>query len=268
MITNCDVPLTIAQLITIIVPVASSDVLNTPNKQWQTRMLYNAYLPFNYSYILDTHVFPCYNDSYSKVFSLFSESGVDVSASSRDGDRVYVSGGAVLSKWGAPSHSFWKEVYQRMLVCNGCDDQSAIQYVIERNQTHQWTYRWLSSNWFWASIGITEEGFFLGSARCYRSSVIATGPIMWIHGDPGECGLPCNWSFPGEKPFSGLLKNSSEIWNVTEKLGEPLSLFVHSQTLPTVFSCYNLLGLIVIEMSIFVRNACRTNSSPRFWSFH
>ena len=79
---------------------------------------------------------------------------------------------------------------------------------------------------------------------------------------------PCNWSFPGEKPFSGLLKNSSEIWNVTEKLGEPLSLFVHSQTLPTVFSCYNLLGLIVIEMSIFVRNACRTNSSPRFWSFH
>ena len=80
--------------------------------------------------------------------------------------------------------------------------------------------------------------------------------------------IPCNWSFPGEKPFSGLLKNSSEIWNVTEKLGEPLSLFVHSQTLPTVFSCYNLLGLIVIEMSIFVRNACRTNSSPRFWSFH
>lgn len=189
MITNCDVPLAIAQLITIIVPVASTDVLNTPSKQWQTRMLYNAYLPFNYSYILDTHVFPCYNDSYSKVFSLFSESGVDVSASSRDGDRVYVSGGAVLSKWGAPSHSFWKEVYQRMLVCNGCDDQSAIQYVIERNQTHQWTYRWLSSNWFWASIGITEEGFFLGSARCYRSSVIATGPIMWIHGDPGECGL-------------------------------------------------------------------------------
>ena len=189
MITNCDVPLAIAQLITIIVPVASSDVLNTPSKQWQTRMLYNAYLPFNYSYILDTHVFPCYNDSYSKVFSLFSESGVDVSASSRDGDRVYVSGGAVLSKWGAPSHSFWKEVYQRMLVCNGCDDQSAIQYVIEKNQTHQWTYRWLSSNWFWASIGITEEGFFLGSARCYRSSVIATGPIMWIHGDPGECGL-------------------------------------------------------------------------------
>ena len=82
------------------------------------------------------------------------------------------------------------------------------------------------------------------------------------------CLAPCNWSFPGEKPFSGLLKNSSEIWNVTEKLGEPLSLFVHSQTLPTVFSCYNLLGLIVIEMSIFVRNACRTNSSPRFWSFH
>ena len=92
-------------------------------------------------------------------------------------------------------------------------------------------------------------------------------PIVW---PPFRRGLhhPCNWSFPGEKPFSGLLKNSSEIWNVTEKLGEPLSLFVHSQTLPTVFSCYNLLGLIVIEMSIFVRNACRTNSSPRFWSFH
>ena len=59
LITNCNVPLSTAQYLSVIVPVAPEDVVDTSEKQWLTRVLYNAYLPFNYSFILDTHVFPC-----------------------------------------------------------------------------------------------------------------------------------------------------------------------------------------------------------------
>lgn len=154
-----------------------------------TRVLYNAYLPFSYSFILDTHVFPCHANSYSKLFSLFMHSGVDVSASCREGDRLYPSGGAILSKWGSKSHSFWKAVYQRITSCGGCDDQSAILDVLKNSLHPEWKYMWMSSNWFFASHGINENGFFAGVARCYRSSVIITGPVEWIHGDPSECAL-------------------------------------------------------------------------------
>ena len=169
----------------MIVPVAPEDVVNTSEKQWLTRVLYNAYLPFNYSYILDTHVFPCYNDSYSRIFSLFKESGVDVSASCRVGGVVLVFGAAVLSKWGEASHEYWKNVYNWMLERMWFDDQRPM--LIYSKNTSFWKYRWLSSNWIWASHGIEKKGIFSGPSKCYRSSVIVTGPVMWIHGGPGEC---------------------------------------------------------------------------------
>lgn len=187
MITNCDIPVSTAQYLSVIVPISQQDVLSVSGSQWVTRVLYNAYLPFAYSFILDTHVFPCHNDSYSKLFSLFELSDVDVSASSREGDRVYISGGAVLSKWGKKSHSFWRAVYKRITSCGGCDDQSAIMDVLRSTVSSDWKFVWMSSNWFYASIGIDEKGFFAGAARCYRSSVIVTGPVQWIHGDPAEC---------------------------------------------------------------------------------
>ena len=45
----------------------------------------------------------------------------------------------------------------------------------------------MSSNWFFSSHGITETGLFLGSSTCYRSSVVVTGPVQWIHGNPNQC---------------------------------------------------------------------------------
>ena len=169
----------------MIVPVAPEDVVDTSEKQWLTRVLYNAYLPFNYSFILDTHVFPCYNESYSRIFSLFRESDVDVSASCRVGGVVLVFGAAVLSKWGEASHEYWKNVYNWMLERMWFDDQRPM--LIYSKNTSFWKYRWLSSNWIWASHGIEEKGIFSGPSKCYRSSVIVTGPVMWIHGGPGEC---------------------------------------------------------------------------------
>ena len=184
--TNCNVPYSVAQFLTVIVPISLRDVPKQVNFRWQTRVLYNAYLPFHYNFILDTHVFPCHNDSYSKLFSLFMKSGVDVSASNREGDRLFVSGGGVLSKWGPKSHAFWKKAY-KLMDSRAIDDQSAIYSVVKFTKRPVWKYRWLSSNWFWASHGINEKGLFVGSAKCYRSSVIATGPIKWIHGAPTHC---------------------------------------------------------------------------------
>ena len=174
----------------MIIPIATEDIRNTYLQIWATRMLYNAYLPFNYSYILDTHVFPCYSDSYSSIFSLFCKSEVDISASCREGDRLFISGGAVLSKWGERSHSFWRYVFSYMMgSCKVCDDQTAMMYSLPRFNQSMLSFKWLSSNWFWASHAIMESGRFLGSASCYRSSVITTGPIKWIHGDASQCAL-------------------------------------------------------------------------------
>lgn len=158
-------------------------------KQWNTRMLYNAYLPFNYSYVLDSHVFPCHKDSYSLLFSLFSQSDIDIAVSNRVAGRLCLSGGGVLSKWGYRSHAYWTAVYREMNRRRTYDDQAGMRYVYLGKKSHPWKFRWLSSNWFWASHGINEKGRFVGSAKCYRSSVVATGPIKWIHGTPDQCEL-------------------------------------------------------------------------------
>lgn len=171
----------------VIVPVHHNDVIRKTRKQWYTRVLYNAYLPFHYSFILDTHVFPCYNTSYSEIFKLFKESGVDVSVSNRM--NVYsISGGAVLSKWGEGSHSFWMQCVSWMWKKHIYDDQWALLEVLKLH-SKKWVFRKMSSNWFFASHGISSTGRFEGSEKCYRSSVVVTGPVQWIHGEPSECKL-------------------------------------------------------------------------------
>lgn len=182
-------PLNVARALSVIVPVHEKDLVSMWEKQWNTRMLYNAYLPFNYSYVLDSHVFPCHKDSYSLLFSLFSKSDADVSVSNRVAGRLCLSGGGVLSKWGYRSHAYWTAVYREMNRRRTYDDQAGMRYVYLEKKSHPWKFRWLSSNWFWASHGINEKGRFVGSAKCYRSSVVATGPIKWIHGTPDQCEL-------------------------------------------------------------------------------
>ena len=180
-------PSSVVRYITVIVPVHPNDLIRRDN-QWYTRVLYNAYLPFYYSYILDTHVFPCYNNSYSEIFRLFKESNVDISISKRMNNHKSVSGAAVLSKWGPRSGNFWVACAKHMLKIRRYDDQRAFQEVMARLR-HTLTYRQLSSNWFYASHGITDKGIFRGPGRCYRSSIVVTGPIRWIHGSPTECPL-------------------------------------------------------------------------------
>lgn len=112
---------------------------------------------------------------------------MDIAASNREAGRVHVSGGGILSKWGSASRIFWNSVYNRMVATRGVDDQSPILFTLKRRWHIPWKFRWLSSNWFYASHAITESGRFLGSASCYRSSVVVTGPVQWVHGHPYEC---------------------------------------------------------------------------------
>ena len=114
---------------------------------------------------------------------------MDIAASNRVAGSLCVTGGGILSKWGNRSHSYWTTVYRTMNQRNTLDDQTGMRYVHLTVKKHPWKFRWMSSNWFWASHGINESGKFVGNAKCYRSSVVATGPIKWIHGPPSQCEL-------------------------------------------------------------------------------
>ena len=187
LITNCDIPLSVAQYLDVIVPIHNDDVMITDEKQWRTRMLYNACLPFNYSFIIDSHVFPCDKDAPREILQLFAESNVDVSFSNRTNQRRLVMGGAVLSHWSEGSFEFWKHCYLFMIKNNKVDDQGPMRITYQSNWSKKYKYRWLSCNWFFASHGITEKGVFSGPGRCYRSSVIVTGRVRWIHGSLHDC---------------------------------------------------------------------------------
>ena len=186
-ITNCDIPASTAKLIDVIVPVHNNDIVNTNEKQWQTRMLYNAYLPFNYSFITDTHVFPCDNKAYADIFDQFKASNIDISFSNRVNRISYVFGAAALSKWGRRSFEFWTRTYQLQVQKHIFDDQGPMSIIMNKYQEILFSFRWLSSNYVYASHGITEKGVFKGDSHCYRSSIVVTGPIRWIHGSPDEC---------------------------------------------------------------------------------
>lgn len=159
------------------------------SKQWQTRLLYNAYLPFNYSFIIDSHVFPCDSLALSDLFTEFAESNIDIAFGNRMNIPDRVLGACILSRWGSGSFDFWKRSFLYMREKGLNDDQEAIRVVKESEWKEQYRWRWLSSNWVFASHGVDSNGVFYGPGRCYRSSVIVTGPVRWIHGHPNECVL-------------------------------------------------------------------------------
>ena len=187
LMTNCDIPVETVQYLDVIGPIHNNDVMKTSAKQWRTRMLYNAYLPFYYSYIIDSHIFPCDNKAPREILDLFEKSQIDVSFSNRQNKKGCVSGGAALSHWSEGSFEFWKRVYLLMNKKNFMDDQTPMSIIVRSDWSKKYKYRWLSSNWFFASHGINENAIFRGPATCYRSSIIITGPVRWIHGNIHDC---------------------------------------------------------------------------------
>ena len=130
LITNCDVIPSTAKMIDIIVPTHSSDVIQTTEKQWLTRMLYNGPLPFNYSFITDTHVFPCDNRSYSDIFDLIKISRIEISLTCRINVGPLASGGAALSKWDRGSYELWIRTYKLQQKAHSYDDQGTMTNIL------------------------------------------------------------------------------------------------------------------------------------------
>ena len=124
------------------------------------------------------HVFPCYNTSYRQIFKLFKKSNTDISLSNRMNVQD-VSTAATLSKWGPRSFDYWMRCLKYMKKNRYYDDQGAATVTL-RNRTG-YTFKQLSSNWFFASHGISRNGIFRGDEKCYRSSIVVTGPVQWIH---------------------------------------------------------------------------------------
>ena len=186
LITNCDVPAETASVLSVIIPVYRRDIIPIKH-QWYTRMVYNAYLPFQLSFILDTHVFPCDANAYRDIFNLFRNSSVDISVSNRMNTHSF-SGGAVLSRKGPGSFRFWKGIAKSMRRKGTYDDQWGLRTALRGHRSY-FNYRRLSSNFFYASHGITKDGAFNGLGRCYRSSIVVTGPVRWIHGKQKECAI-------------------------------------------------------------------------------
>lgn len=186
LVTNCDIPFDIANYLDVIVPIHNSDVLNKGSKEWTTRVLYNAYLPFNYSFIIDTHVFPCDEKAYDDILDGFKMSNNDIQFSSRVNTYIYASGCGVLSKFGKPSFRYWQRCYKYQMILRYVDDQIPMTSIM-KHYSKEFKFAWLSSNYFFASHGITPNGDFVGSSQCYRSSIVVTGRVRWIHGSPTEC---------------------------------------------------------------------------------
>ena len=150
-------------------------------------MLYNSFPPFYLNYVLDTHVFPCDSKATSELFDRFMHSDVDISISSRTRGRR-ASGGAILFRSNNKTHRLFKEVYQLMMEMNITDDQRGLyKFFAKYSRNPFYKFQWLSSNWFYASHGIDENGLFIGKSRCYRSSIPVNGQIRFIHGKSREC---------------------------------------------------------------------------------
>lgn len=172
----------------VIYPIDESDIPSTSKKQWYTRVLYNAYPPFRLNFILDTHVFPCDKTAVRELFRRFNQSDVDISISNRETGYFKISGGGLLSRDNSRSHRFWKSCYLAMRTLHQPDDQAIlVQARIIFQYLRLIRFQWLSSNWFFASNGISKHGSFKGSSRCYRSSVVVNGPVRFIHGSTSDC---------------------------------------------------------------------------------
>ena len=124
-----------------------------------------------------------------------------------------------------------------MQLINQPDDQGGMIPIRSFfNRFHLFNFKWLSSNWFFASNGVNQNGVFMGSSRCYRSSLVVNGPIRFVHGTPDDCTLmngPSNQFINRSRIyyFRGTCSCTEEVKNVLFEVNE-LKKRVCSVTIP------------------------------------
>lgn len=211
LVTDCSIPVSVARYIDIIIPIHKEDIFPGYVKQWMTRILYNAYLPYNYSFIIDSHVFPCDKKAPKEIFTLFKQSQVDLSVSNGVPREGALMGGAVLLHKTRQTFEFWKSCFSYMRNSSIVDDQKAMIHVFATNSIFNLKYRRLSSNWFFANHGMNEKGLFEGGNMCYRGSIVITGPVRWVHRELEDC------SIMNKQPFIPRCYFKSGRCNTTRK---------------------------------------------------
>ena len=188
--TNCDLKLELFRLLDVVVPVHPNDILRTTSSQFLTRVLYNMEPPFTVSLVMDAHVLFCSPQDAEEAFDLFERSDVELSYSTRLLNAWVTSGFAVFTRRTDMTKRYWAEVTKQM---NGeelaGDDQHPMHRTTLRMREEGLKFRWLSNNWFFAMHGANEMGEFLGTANCYRTSVLVNGRVRFIHGGENQCVL-------------------------------------------------------------------------------
>ena len=184
-VTNCPVSDELAIYVDVIYRIHPDDIFR--GKQWYTRVLYNAYPPFRLNFVLDTHVFPCDKLAVKELFDRFNNTDVDISMGNRMNSPSMM-GAAALFRAGKGSHFFWKAAYMHMRRHRCGDDQSGVINTLHNyRSSKKFKFRWLIFNWAFASHGVRGNGVFDGAGKCYRTSLVVTGPVRFIHGTPREC---------------------------------------------------------------------------------
>lgn len=159
-------------------------------KQWRTRVLYNAFPPFKYNYVIDTHVFPCDSKAVGELFANFKESGVDLSYGNRHYDPNRIMGSGILFKHTERMKRVWLHTYEFMSTKGVNCDQSALYNVLSNESIRNTiTIKLLSFNWNFCMMKINNNGEFNWDEKCYYSSLPVNAKVRFVHGILHQCNI-------------------------------------------------------------------------------
>ena len=187
-ITNLNVPPDFFSIVDVVYRIHPRDLGGRCGKQWATRMLYNAYPPFNVSFAIDSHVAPCNAAAPNEILDLFEKSDVDLSMGNRRNYPGFIMGAGALFRANEKMRQFWYASYRAMVRQGNMDDQWAIVHMLKRRE-RDWniSFRSLSFNWLFAAHGVNNKGAFFGRGRCYRVSIPVTGRVRFANGGVSFC---------------------------------------------------------------------------------
>ena len=172
--------------IDILYLINDKDVIN--EKQWRTRVLYNAYPPFIYNFVIDTHVFPCDSHAVGELFSQFKASTVDLSYGNRHMDPDRIMGSGILFKYSENTKNLWLRTYEFMSNTNVNCDQYALYTILSNSQIkNTLSIKYLSFNWNFCTMKINELGEFNYNQGCYISSLPVNSKVRFVHGSQSKC---------------------------------------------------------------------------------
>ena len=189
-VTNLEASKELLDTVDVLYIINEKDYDSRCGKQWRTRALYNAYPPFNISFVIDAQVYPCDAEAPNEVLRLFERSGIDLSMGNRRSRSNSIMGAGALIRASERMRQFWVETFLLMTRARVIDDQWAILMTLNRREKLLGiSFRSLSFNWLFATHGVDSKGNLVGNGRCYRVSIPVTGRIRFANDGTSFCTL-------------------------------------------------------------------------------